>query len=811
MQLSHHTEGTDGRWNSGISLLFVLRGEMDLFCRGKAHHLQLDDLFVINDKEFFFVQSDQAFSYLELRMDMGIIYKNGKLKNRYSCDSSVCENQEQCTHLKKLIAEIIKQNSDPSADNDLYNLSMMFRIYDYLNRHFAIEANAETEDKQFHRISQIIQYIDEHYTESITLKDLSKAVGLTTPYLSHVFEKYMGVNFLAYYTDLRLQHCLYDLAKEHLTIGEVGLTNGFSDPRSFTNAFKRKFGMTPAQYREETKKHKTHKGLSFARPSESQFNDGFYTIAKYLAPAEENKAEEPLMARIKTIKKEGIDTTVPKAVLRQKFKTFTSVARAKELLYHDVQEMLRELQRNIGFEFIKFHGLLSDDMLVYTEDKEGNPHYSYVLIDKALDFLMSIGLKPMIEFSFMPKDLVGNVSHEVFASPMQIGFPKSMEKWNGLIRDLMSHLVSRYGVRTVRTWLFTAWNEPDTTQNLFGFETDEEYFSLYKNTRDIVKSFSSLCKFGSPSVLYTYKGSLAWLEKFLAWAKENNCSPEFLNLHYYDNDFSGSNIEEHSPAAPATEKLNMDPNAFSKAIKDLKEWVRQMGLTGMPFYLTEWNLTVSHRNLINDTCFKSCYLAKNLLENFDELDAFGYWVLTDMIEETQPSNNEFHGGLGLFTYDQIKKPHYFTFEFLNKLGSRLIDKGDGYFIAKSHGQIQIFLYNYEHFNLLFASGKTFDMTFTNRYTPFSQSEKLSVTLGLTGLSAKKAHVVERIINQQHGSAFDEWVRLGAPDMNEELLDYLRRVSIPKLEMHNQEIIDGSITIEALLEPLEIRLIELSYE
>ena len=101
----------------------------------------------------------------------------------------------------------------------------------------------------------------------------------------------------------------------------------------------------------------------------------------------------------------------------------------------------------------------------------------------------------------------------------------------------------------------------------------------------------------------------------------------------------------------------MDPNAFSKAIKDLKEWVRQMGLNGMPIYLTEWNLTVSHRNLINDTCFKSCYLAKNLLENFDELDAFGYWVLTDMIEETQPSNNEFHGGLGLFTYDQIKKPH----------------------------------------------------------------------------------------------------------------------------------------------------------
>ena len=101
-----------------------------------------------------------------------------------------------------------------------------------------------------------------------------------------------------------------------------------------------------------------------------------------------------------------------------------------------------------------------------------------------------------------------------------------------------------------------------------------------------------------------------------------------------------------------------------------------------------------------DTCFKSCYLTKNLLENYDELDSFGYWVLTDWIEETQPSKEQFHGGLGLFTQDGIKKPHYYAFDFMNKLGDLLIDKGNGYFITKSYGKIQILLYNYEHFNHL---------------------------------------------------------------------------------------------------------------
>ena len=140
----------------------------------------------------------------------------------------------------------------------------------------------------------------------------------------------------------------------------------------------------------------------------------------------------------------------------------------------------------------------------------------------------------------------------------------------------------------------------------------------------------------------------------------------------------------------------------------------------------------------------------------------------------------------------------------------MIEKGDGYFITKAHKSIQIILYNYEHFNHLFAAGETFDMTFTKRYTPFSQLGKMSATLELCDIPAKTCSVKEYILNQQYGSAFDEWVRMGAPKLNNESLEYLKQICIPKLVIRTETFENGVLKIHSNLEPLEVRLIEVEY-
>lgn len=55
-----------------------------------------------------------------------------------------------------------------------------------------------------------------------------------------------------------------------------------------------------------------------------------------------------------------------------------------------------------GFKYIRFHGLLSDDMGVYSEDKVGNSVYNWQYIDELFDFLLRIKMKPFVEVGFMP-------------------------------------------------------------------------------------------------------------------------------------------------------------------------------------------------------------------------------------------------------------------------------------------------------------------------------------------------------------------------------------------------------------------------
>ena len=812
-----YLENMPNHWHKGIEIILVLSGSVDIVHGGEQSSLCEDDLLVINRKSIHSLSSAKGCSLVSLQIGTDELLGIENADDYFVCDSSKSNDKGGFYSIKRLIAELVKANSNENADNHYYNLSTLYAIYGELCKRFRPDEVARPKtEKYFKRLTSIVEYIEDHYKEGITLKDVARDQHLSVPYLSSFIEKYLGVSFLTYYNELRLERAVAGMLTSDRSIEEISLDNGFSDPRSFVKLFKKKYNELPSEYR---KAHRSTRGGS----SQELYYDinsdkgvvskesNLALLAKYLSPPSDGSQDIAHTDKTeKLIIKEQINTSLVKKNLIHSFKTFTSVGRAKELLFADVQRMLTELQSNIGYEYIKFHGLISDDMHVYTEDEQGNPQYSFVLVDKALDFLLSIGLKPLIELSFMPKALAGENAREVYASPFYIGMPKDMEKWNDLISALVRHLIDRYTMRVVRTWLFTVWNEPDTSTSLFGFENDIDFYRLYEQTYRTVKGINKAFKFGSPSLIVTYNMNRIWLTRFIEWCKKNECVPDFMNLHFYDNDFSDESIHQHTPAHPAHGRLNMDPDSFKKRIASTKKEFAELGIGDLPVYLTEWNLTVSHRNLLNDTCFKSCYLTKNLLENYDLLDSFGYWVLTDFIEETQPSSEEFHGGIGLYTYSGIKKPHYFAFGFINRLGSRLIDSGDGYFITKSHAKIQIILYNYEHFNHLFAAGESYDMTFTKRYTPFSKLGRMSVSLGLTDINAKSCKLTEQIINQHYGSAFDEWVRMGAPRIDASMIDRISHASTPKMTTRIEEVKNGELTVRADLEPLEVRLIEIEY-
>lgn len=219
-----------------------------------------------------------------------------------------------------------------------------------------------------------------------------------------------------------------------------------------------------------------------------------------------------------------IDASKKGRPLRHTWRRVLNFGYAKEGLLAEVQTQIRKAQKEIGFEFVHFHGILDDDMHVYFENEKGQPYLDFSRIDLLLDSLLSIGLKPYIEFSYMPR-LLARKPTETFDRSVNISAFRSKENWSALIRGFLAHCLIRYGRAKVRGWRFTTI---DINSVIAGFLSMEEYLTLYRTTWQCVKEADPAFLFGGPGGFIFNVTSGNTIRLFLSYAKEHACLPDFI-------------------------------------------------------------------------------------------------------------------------------------------------------------------------------------------------------------------------------------------------------------------------------------------
>jgi xylan 1,4-beta-xylosidase len=122
---------------------------------------------------------------------------------------------------------------------------------------------------------------------------------------------------------------------------------------------------------------------------------------------------------------------------------------------------------------------------VFTLDASGKPVYDFTITDQTFDAFEKAGVRPMVEFGFMPKDLAAPVEG---VKEYQIHYPanaitgasnnppKDYAMWGELVHKYTEHLVQRYGKEKTSTWYWEVWNEPDIP---YWHGTPAEYYKLY--------------------------------------------------------------------------------------------------------------------------------------------------------------------------------------------------------------------------------------------------------------------------------------------------------------------------------------------
>ena len=222
----------------------------------------------------------------------------------------------------------------------------------------------------------------------------------------------------------------------------------------------------------------------------------------------------------------------------------------------------------------------------------------------------------------------------------------------------------------------------------------------------------------------------------------------------------------------------------------------------------EWNSTLWQRDISGDTCYKAAWLIKNALQNYDQAQYLGYWLLTDFLDEWLVPGGVFHGGYGLFTINGIPKAGYQALRMLNRIGERKIASGEGWFVSRTENTIQVYLYHYCHYDALYRYRYQKLTDPHDAYKVFEMGGRLKIELELCGLDPGIYRQEIWTINRSAGSTFDKWLEMGAPGvMTPEDLKYLNDMAQPLCKIRDTDTV-GTLRLQAELEPHEVRLITL---
>jgi xylan 1,4-beta-xylosidase len=470
------------------------------------------------------------------------------------------------------------------------------------------------------------------------------------------------------------------------------------------------------------------------------------------------------------MKQFDLDAAGGKAPLEKYWELCVGSCHATTALRADWQEMLARCRHELGFRYVRFHGLLDDDMSVaYSPMMSREIKISYANIDKLFDFLLSIDMKPFVEIGFMPTVFAGG-PNTIFHYKGNTSPPRDYDQWAGFIEDLVKHLIDRYSLGEVRQWFFEVWNEPNLGGPEGGFWSGDqaEYFKLYKVTAQAIKQADPLLKTGGPAT-----SNNAWIPEFIAFCKANQAPLDFITTHHYPTDVILGYGVEDSPNFTNPMSILMDPEKRKKLAEDpaaaeefaglyttfqkkLWEGVDRGVLTQMtrkaaaeagelPLYYTEWG---SLSGLPSDGSFGASFIAKTVLDNRGLVKGYSFWTFCDVFEEGGQDGRAFHGGYGLLTQQGIPKAPYRVFQLLHQLGGSIYDQ------VLDQGTVNVYALEKEEAGAL-------QLLLVNHHSLLHPIETEEVHITLRNCKPCLRAELQRV-DDDHASSLAAWEKMGKP-------------------------------------------------
>ncbi|MGX6962903.1 helix-turn-helix domain-containing protein [Vagococcus xieshaowenii] len=721
-----------------LTLLLVLEGTITIEDEGQIVHLCTGELYCLNLNHLATMTPYQSDYASVVFLQINPIFFTSQfpdflnVKFALPIHETSFDKQQAVNHLTNLLVDLLINEFSYQETRTVKQLILLESIILSLTEHFKYQSTAISVHSSNFQTKEIIHFINQHYHEGLTVKEIAEEFFLSEASLSKMFKKETGLYLSKYLKKLQVTRSANELLYSDATIEKIALNAGFNSAKIYREQFKHFFNMSPTEYREQHQMTDNNQpiALTTSHQQPKEIIEQLYQLIKREPHTRQPEQLHKLTKHLEINDSQSLRTKHANDVI-------VHIEYLSDLNKAHIQKELLELLNQQTLTIISCFNFFPELPVSYRLSKNANLNSfpAFEELDTGLAFLMNHQLKLMIQFDLMDFD----------------------DQTISLYLELFNYMINRWGRQFLSTLSFNV--QSFTLDNVALYQ--EFYQSIHHYYPEI--SFGIKLPISDPfdnqQTHTNIKQLLTHVNRtynFLSYTADSNY------IFNQTNNLSNKIVEAHHYL---TNKSNWIKHCLNELSIDC------------PLYLTEWNTLTGTTINYNGLFFRGALITKQLLNLEQLIDGYGFWLNLESHEHYNLRAQSPSIGLDLFHYHQNRRPAFFSLQLANRMQGTVIREDDFYLLTQHGEKLQLMMWNENYFDPHLST----ELAFMN-------SQILSLSLSIHHLLEGKYQVKQIDFNRESGALFYSYMDFKqTAHLDKETIDYIHAKNRPNLQVFDVDI------------------------
>lgn len=244
-------------------LFYIHEGTGKLLVDGLVYDVTSGNAIFLNERRrYSFIPEEKGNNLVYTKVVLNKIYLKGLLAQKSLTGLMDLFNDNEHSSIRTIIEEenkwlmnlMLKKIKTINWKESKLNAASIDALIVYLLTELSrcslqiIEGKSHYDYSEKRFLEEVFFYIEQNYTESIVLDDISQTLNISKSYMSRTFKKLMGISVIDYLYEYRIHQSKEQLMSRDLTISEIASKNGFKTTPHFSRIFKKYEGVAPSEY-----------------------------------------------------------------------------------------------------------------------------------------------------------------------------------------------------------------------------------------------------------------------------------------------------------------------------------------------------------------------------------------------------------------------------------------------------------------------------------------------------------------------------------------------------------------------------------